>query len=181
MYLLYSLLTAIGMILLLPYFLVRGLGSGRYFHNLRERLGTLPCAILSAASGALGSIWLHAVSVGEVFAGLALARALKERFPDRKLFVSTTTRTGQALARERMTFADGIFYFPLDWAFSVRRILCVLHPALIVILETEIWPNFLREARRAGVPVLFVNGRVSETSFKRYRALNGFLDRKSVV
>lgn len=175
MYLLYSLLTAIGMILLLPYFLVRGLGSGKYFHNLRERLGTLPCAILSAASGSPGAIWMHAVSVGEVLAGLPLARGLKERFPQRKLFVSTTTRTGQNLAHERMTFADGIFYFPLDWALSVRRVLRVIQPGLIIVLETEIWPNFLREARRAGVPVLFVNGRVSENSFKRYRALNGFL------
>jgi len=173
MYLLYSLLTAIGMILLLPYFLVRGLGSGKYFHNLGERLGTLPCAVLSAASGAKGSIWMHAVSVGEVLAGLPLARALKERFPERKLFVSTTTRTGQELARERMTFADGIFYFPMDWAFCVRRVLRVLQPGLIVILETEIWPNFLRAARRAGVPVLFVNGRISEKSYKRFSALTG--------
>ncbi|MBI1738033.1 MAG: 3-deoxy-D-manno-octulosonic acid transferase [Acidobacteria bacterium] len=173
MYLLYSLLTTIGMILLLPYFLARGLGSGKYFHNLRERLGKLPRAILSAASGAQGSIWVHAVSVGEVLAGLPLSRALKERFPERKLFVSTTTRTGQDLARERMTFADGIFYFPLDWAFSVRRVLRVLQPALIVVLETEIWPNLLREARRSGVPVLFVNGRISEKSFKRFSALSG--------
>jgi 3-deoxy-D-manno-octulosonic-acid transferase len=173
MYLLYSLLTAIGMILLLPYFLVRGLGSGKYFHNLSERLGKLPCAVLSAASGARGSIWVHAVSVGEVLAGLPLARAMKERFPERKLFVSTTTRTGQELARERMKFADGVFYFPMDWAFSVRRVMRVLQPGLIVILETEIWPNFLREARRAGVPVIFVNGRISEKSFKRYNALTG--------
>ncbi len=175
MYLLYSLLTGIGMFLLLPYFLVRGLGSGKYFHNLRERLGTLPCAILSAASNAQGSIWVHAVSVGEVLAGLPLARTLKERFPERKLFVSTTTRTGQMLARERMTFADGIFYFPLDWATSVRRVLGVLQPGLVVILETEIWPNFMREARRAGVPVVFINGRLSPKSYRRYRALNGFL------
>ncbi|MCL4523319.1 MAG: 3-deoxy-D-manno-octulosonic acid transferase [Acidobacteria bacterium] len=173
MYLLYSLLTAIGMILLLPYFLVRGLGSGKYFHNLGERLGALPCAILSKASGARGSIWIHAVSVGEVLAGLPLARAIKERFPERKLFVSTTTRTGQDLARERMTFADGIFYFPLDWAFSVRRVMRVLQPRLIVILETEIWPNFLREARRASVPVVFVNGRISKQSFKRFSMLTG--------
>jgi 3-deoxy-D-manno-octulosonic-acid transferase len=175
MYLLYSLLSAIGIILLLPYFLFRGLGSGKYFHNLRERLGTLPCTILSAASGAQGTIWVHAVSVGEVLAGLPLARALKERFPERKLFVSTTTRTGQELARERMAFADGVFYFPLDWAFAVRRVMRVLRPALIIILETEIWPNFLRESRRAGVPVLFVNGRISEKSYKRFQALSGFL------
>lgn len=173
MYLLYSLLTAIGMIFLLPYFLARGLGRGKYFHNLRERMGTLPRAILSAASGAQGSIWVHAVSVGEVLAGLPLARALKERFPERKLFISTTTRTGQMLARERMRFADGIFYFPLDWAMCVRRVLRVLQPSLVVILETEIWPNFLREARRASVPVLFVNGRISEKSFKRFSALSG--------
>ncbi len=173
MYLLYSVLTAIGMIVLLPYFLARGLGTGKYFHNLSERMGKLPRAILSAASGAQGSLWVHAVSVGEVLAGLPLARALKERFPERKLFISTTTRTGQMLARERMTFADGIFYFPLDWALCVRRVLRVLQPSLVVILETEIWPNFLREARRASVPVLFVNGRISEKSFKRFRALGG--------
>lgn len=175
MYLLYSLLTAIGAIILLPYFFVRGLGSGKYFHNLGERLGKLPCAILSAASGGGGTLWVHAVSVGEVLAGVPLARALKKRFPDYKLIISTTTRTGQERALERMAFADGVFYFPLDWAFAVRRVLRVLRPSLIVILETEIWPNFLRESRRAGVPVLFVNGRISEKSYRRYRALVGAL------
>jgi 3-deoxy-D-manno-octulosonic-acid transferase len=175
MYLLYSLVTAVGMILLLPYFLVRGLGTGKYFHNLRERLGALPCAVLSAASGADGAIWLHAVSVGEVLAGLPLARALKARYPGRKLFISTTTDTGQRLARERMPFADGIFYFPLDWVLAVRRVIRGIRPGLIVVLETEIWPNFLREARRVGVPVVFVNGRISQKSYRRYHALNRFL------
>ena len=175
MYLLYNLLTTVGMLLLLPYFLYRGLGTGKYFHNLKERLGKLPCEILSAASGGAGAIWIHAVSVGEVLAGLPLAHALTAHFPDRKLFVTTTTRTGQELARERMAFADGIFYFPLDWPFAIRRVFGVIRPALIIILETEIWPNFLREARRAGVPVLFVNGRISGRSYRRYRAVDALL------
>jgi len=171
MYLLYSFLT----LLLLPLFALRGWLRGKAEFHLRERLGTLPCAILSAAGGTGGTIWVHAVSVGEVLAGLPLARRLKERFPGRKLFVSTTTPTGQRLARERMSFADGMFYFPLDFAASVRRVLKQLKPAAIVVLETEIWPNLLREARQANVPVLFVNGRISEKSFGRYRALDAFL------
>ena len=98
---------------------------------------------------------------------MPLARALKERFPERRLVVSTTTATGQAVARERLGFADAIFYFPLDWRGPVRRALRAVRPDAVVILETEIWPNFLREAHRAGVPVVFVNGRFSDRSFRR--------------
>ncbi len=112
------------------------------------------------------------MSVGEALAAVPLARAAKDRFADRRLVISTTTATGQVLARERMKFADAIFYFPLDWSGPVRRALRAARPAVVVVFETEIWPNFLREARRAGVPVVFVNGRLSERSFGRYsRAL----------
>jgi 3-deoxy-D-manno-octulosonic-acid transferase len=181
MQILYSLLLTLAAAVCLPYFLIKGLRQGKYWHNLRERLGNLPPDVLQAAGGSSGAIWLHAVSVGELLAGLPLARALKEKYPQRKLFVSTTTDTGQRLAKERMTFADGVFYFPLDWAFAVRRVLRALRPAAVIVLETEIWPNFLLEVHRAGVPVLFVNGRVSERSFRRYRLGNsmffGFLAR----
>jgi len=170
MYLLYSILTAAGMLLLLPYFLVQGLRRGKYLDNIRERLGRLPDEGRLRGDGP-GAIWVHAVSVGEALAALPLARRLKERYPGRRLVVSTTTATGQRLARERMEFADAFFYFPLDWAGPVRRVLRAVRPALIVVMETEIWPNFLHEARRARVPVVFVNGRISERSFRRYQRL----------
>jgi 3-deoxy-D-manno-octulosonic-acid transferase len=98
---------------------------------------------------------------------------LKEGYPDRPLVVSTTTITGQSLARERMQFADAVFYFPLDWSFCVRRVLRAVRPSLIVVLETEIWPNFLRETRRQNTPVLFVSGRISDRSFARYQRYIG--------
>jgi len=175
MYFLYSVLATMAMLLLAPYFFFKGLRSGKYWHNLGQRLGHLPEAVLAATAGGEGALWVHAVSVGEALAGLPLARALKERYPQRKLFISTTTDTGQRLVRERFTFADGVFYFPLDWAFAVRRVLQGIRPGMVIILETEIWPNFLREAQRAGVPVVFVNGRLSEKSFSRYRRVNFLL------
>jgi 3-deoxy-D-manno-octulosonic-acid transferase len=94
---------------------------------------------------------------------------LKETYPNRPLVVSTTTITGQALARERMPFADAVVYFPLDWAFCVRRALRAVKPAIVIILETEIWPNFLREASRNEIPVIFVSARISDRSFARYQ------------
>ena len=171
MYALYSLLTAAGLLLLSPYFLVRGLAERKYLSNIPERFGWKFPRELHAGAGAAErkSIWIHAVSVGEVLAVLPLARELKERFPAYRLVVSTTTLTGQNLARERMSFADAVFYFPMDWRGPVQRALAAARPALLVVVETEIWPNFLRECRRAGVPVLFVNGRLSEKSFRGYQ------------
>jgi len=174
MYFFYSLLTAAAMVVLLPYFLITGLRTGKYIHNIRERLGYLPAGF-QRNRGGHGAIWVHAVSVGEALASLPLARQLKERFPGRPLYVSTTTLTGQELVRERMDFANGIFYFPIDWRGPVRRVLDAVRPALVVVLETEIWPNFLRECRRAGVPVVFVSGRISPRSFRRYRLVTGLL------
>jgi 3-deoxy-D-manno-octulosonic-acid transferase len=176
MYALYSLLTAAGMLLLSPYFLLRGLIQRKYLSNIPERLGwRFPPELRDENSPgwAQKSIWIHAVSVGEVLAVLPLAQQLKERFPQLRLVVSTTTVTGQKIARERMPFADAVFYFPLDWSGPVRRALGAARAAAVIIVETEIWPNFLRECRRAQVPVIFVNGRLSERSFRGYgRALS---------
>jgi 3-deoxy-D-manno-octulosonic-acid transferase len=186
MYWLYSLLTAAGIILLSPYFLLRGFIQGKYLANIPERMGfRFPPEMDGGRSSGeqRKSIWIHAVSVGEVLAVVPLARRLKEKFPSLRLVVSTTTVTGQKLARERMTFADGVFYFPLDWRGPVRRALAAARPAAVIVVETEIWPNFLRACRSADVPVIFVNGRLSERSFRGYRrallfsagALAGFL------
>jgi 3-deoxy-D-manno-octulosonic-acid transferase len=188
MYTIYNLLTAAGMILLLPYFLVRGLLRGESFGHARERLGWSFPPELRNGQRSLpreGAIWLHAVSVGEVQAALPLASRLRERYPHRPLVISTTTTTGQRLAHERLPSADAFLYFPLDWRGPVTRALKAVQPAAVVIMETEIWPNFLRQSRRAGVPVIFVNGRLSEKSFRGFRralslsggVLQGFLTR----
>ena len=164
-------------ILLTPYWLIQGIRHGKYLSNLKERLGLAFPALEKLPAERPAAIWLHAVSVGEVLAGVTLAKRLKEEVPERALVVSTTTITGQALANERMPFADAVIYFPLDWAFCARRALAAVRPALVVVLETEIWPNFLREAARRNVPVVFVSGRISDRSFARshtWLSLAGF-------
>src|SRR6266404_6491280 len=160
-------------LLLTPYWLIQGIRHGKYLCNLKERLGLSFPALEKLPSSRTGAIWLHAVSVGEVLAGVTLAKRLKEEFKESLLVVSTTTITGQALARERMPFADAVIYFPLDWAFCAKRATAAVRPAIVVVLETEIWPTFLREARRREVPVLFVSGRISDRSFARYQSYLG--------
>jgi 3-deoxy-D-manno-octulosonic-acid transferase len=171
-YFIYSFLLAIAALVLTPYWLVQGLRHGKYFSNLPERLG-FSYPSLEEGKKPQGAILLHAVSVGEVLSGISLARTLKKAYPERPLVISTTTITGNALARERIPFADAVIYFPLDWTFCVRRALNAIKPSLVIILETEIWPNFLRQARRHNIPVLFVSGRISDRSFLRYQKYLG--------
>ena len=173
MYFIYSFLMGLAALLLAPYWLVQGLRHRKYLSNLAERLGLSFPALSKLPAGSGGTIWIHAVSVGEALSGITLARRLKEAYPNRPLIVSTTTQTGQALARERMPFADAVIYFPLDWAFCVRRALDAVRPSAVLVLETEIWPNFLREAGRRKIPVLFVSGRISDRSFARYQSYLG--------
>jgi 3-deoxy-D-manno-octulosonic-acid transferase len=168
-YFIYSLLMGFAALLLVPYWLVQSLRTGKYLSNLGQRLGFSFPSLANMPADRPGAIWIHAVSVGEALSGMTLARRLKEAYPNRPLIVSTTTLTGQALARERMPFADAVIYFPLDWRFCVRRALKAVRPSLVLVLETEIWPNFLREAERRKVPVLFVSGRISDRSFARYQ------------
>lgn len=180
MYFLYSVVTAIGMVLLAPYFALQGLRRGKYLGNFRERMGYLPDALARNVQPRT-SIWVHAVSVGEVLASKPVVDGLKKRFPECPIFLSTTTATGQELARERIRSSDGVFYFPFDWPSPVRRAFETIQPRLVVILETEIWPNFLREAQRTGVAVVFVNARISERSLRRFRrfepVVGGFFSR----
>ncbi len=177
MYLAYSLLLAAAIAIALPYFAVQGLRHGKYWPNLPERLGRLPRGLAERSARAPGAIWIHAVSVGEAVAAAPLARRLKARFPARRLVISTTTIAGQQMARERIGCADDFFYFPLDWAGVVRRYFQAVRPAVVVILEVEIWPNFLRVAGESGVPVVFASARVSERSYGRYRRVRGFFRR----
>jgi 3-deoxy-D-manno-octulosonic-acid transferase len=178
MYFLYRIVTAVGMFVLAPYFALRGWRRGERRGALRERLGILPANIVASANNGAaeaagsvrdgGAIWVHAVSVGEVLAATPLVEGLKREFPGRAVLVSTSTETGQRLACERLKSADAIFYFPLDWIVPVRKALRAIRPAVVIVMETEIWPNFLRESRRAGIPVIFANARISERSFARF-------------
>jgi 3-deoxy-D-manno-octulosonic-acid transferase len=173
-YFVYSVLMGVAALLSAPYWIIQGLRRGKYLSNVGERLGfSLPGLSALAKPGGQQPIWIHAVSVGEVLAGVPLMKRLKETYPQRPLVVSTTTATGQALAKERVPFADAVFYFPFDWAFSVRKVLDAINPALIVVLETEIWPNFLRESRKRNIPVIFASGRISDRSFARYQKYLG--------
>jgi len=178
LYFIYSVLMGLAALLLTPYWLLQGIRHGKYFSNLSQRLGFSLPSIKGGSSESrepvnARPIWIHAVSVGETLSAVTLARRLKERYPEHPLVISTTTLTGQAVARERLAFADAVIYFPLDWAFCVRRVFRAVQPAIVLIVETEIWPNFLREARRANVPVLFVSGRISDRSFARFEKLSG--------
>ena len=172
MYLAYSLLLSLGLLVLLPYFVFQALAHGKYLDGLRQRLGRVP------QTNRQPVIWVHCVSVGETQASRPLVQRLKQQFPRHALVVSTVTITGQKLAREVFrNQADSVFYFPLDWRWSVRRTLKNINPAAVLIMETELWPNFLRECGERQVPVAVVNGRISQKSFRRYLLIQPFLRR----
>jgi tetraacyldisaccharide 4'-kinase len=166
-FLLYRLLQALAFPFLLLY-LVRRIAKNRaYARHLGERFGLLPGAICPTLPRA---VWLHAVSVGEVIAAIPLIRALRTALPDTPVYVSTSTLAGRAMADQKLAgLANGVFYAPLDYTFAVRRVLRRLRPSLLVIIETEIWPNMVREAKRAGAGVLIVNARISDKALPRYR------------
>jgi 3-deoxy-D-manno-octulosonic-acid transferase len=174
MYFLYSILLGLGVAALLPRFLLDALRHGKYAAGLAERAGALP----RFDAGGRPVVWLHCVSVGEAQAARPLVRAFAEEYPGHALVVSTTTQTGQRVAREVFAeHASLVFYFPFDWAWSVRRALRAINPSAVLVMETELWPRFFRECRRRGVPVALVNGRVSEKSFRRYRLIRFFIRR----
>src|SRR5947209_2928209 len=174
MYLLYSALLTLWLLVTLPYWLLQMGRHGKYRAGLAERLGKVPERLDLSSSRPV--IWIHAVSVGEVLAVSGVACELARRFPDYRVLVSTTTDTGQKLARERFG-EENVFYFPLDFAFAIRPYLQALRPQLIVIAETEFWPNFLRLAKEAGARIAVVNARISDRSFPGYRRLRRWLTR----
>jgi 3-deoxy-D-manno-octulosonic-acid transferase len=171
MYVVYSALLALVMVLGSPYWLYQMLRYGKYRSGLRERLGGIPPRLGRISRP---TIWIHAVSVGEVLAVSELVRQLHAELPQYRIVVSTTTDTGQQLASQRFG-VENVFYFPLDFAFAARRWLQALRPALVVIAETELWPNFLRSARDVNARIAIVNARISDNSFKGYRRWKGLL------
>ena len=171
MYLLYSLVSLFVLVVVSPYFVYQALRHNKYVGSLGQRLGYLPVSFNLDGDE---SIWVHAVSVGEVLAARPLISELGRQYPKLRIFLSTTTRTGQQLARRNVADVDAVFYFPFDWTFTARRTLNVVKPRLFVMMETELWPNLLRECRERGVKTVLVNGRISYRSFPRYRLIKPF-------
>lgn len=169
MMLLYSLGLTLALVLTAPVWGWRMLRQGRYREGLRARLGDVPVRLTAFVAGR-PVVWVHCVSVGETLAAVRLIAELEAALPGYAVVVSTTTPTGQRVARERFG-VDRVFFFPLDFAFAVRPYLRVLQPKLLVLMESELWPRVLVECERAQVPVAVVNARVSDRSLPRYLRL----------
>lgn len=174
MYSLYSVLVLAVAVLASPWFVYQALRYKKYVASLGQRMGYLPVSFNMDADE---SIWIHAVSVGEVLTARPLISDLKRRYPELRMFLSTTTMAGQQLARRSVQDVDAVFYFPFDLGIFVRRTLDLVRPKLFVMMETEIWPNLLYECRKRGVKTAVVNGRLSPRSFSRYRMVRGFMRR----
>lgn len=172
MYALYSTLLGLFLLITLPYWLLQMLRHGKYRAGLRRRLGAVPPHL--AARSEKPTIWVHAVSVGEVVASSAVVEGLRQKFPSHRVVISTTTSTGQKLAARRFG-AENVFYFPLDFGFTIRPYLEALRPELVVVAETEFWPNFLRLAKNGGARIAVINCRISDRSLPGYKRLHFWL------
>jgi 3-deoxy-D-manno-octulosonic-acid transferase len=174
MYVAYSVLIVTFFLVVSPYLAWQAVRYRKYIHSLRQRLGYLP---ISFNLDGEESIWIHAVSVGEVLTARALLPELRQRYPRLRIFLSTTTMTGQQIARHSVHYVDEVFYFPFDLGFIVNRTLRLVKPRLFIMMETEIWPNLLHACHRAGVHTVLVNGRISSRSYPRYRLARPFFRR----
>jgi 3-deoxy-D-manno-octulosonic-acid transferase len=171
--LLYDLIIVCVSLFLLPYGFLKGLPYRLAMRGTLERFAHYPRSVKKQLIGKK-LILVHAVSVGEVIAATPLIRQLKSEWPDHYIVLSTTTFTGRQIA-EQIDELDLLVFFPLDLGFVMRRFLRRLNPCLVLIVETELWPNFLRLIRRRKIPLLLVNGRISKRSFSRYRRIRFLL------
>jgi len=174
MYSLYSVLVLLVAVVASPWFIYQAVRYKKYVGSLGQRMGYLPVSFNMDGDE---SIWVHAVSVGEVLTARPLISELKRRYPNLRMFLSTTTMAGQQLARRSVQDVDAVFYFPFDFGFVIRRTLNLVRPKLFIMMETEIWPNLLRECRARGVKTAVVNGRLSARSFPRYRMIRPMMRR----
>ena len=168
MYFIYNILLSITSILLSPLILLALLKEKKYRMGLSQKLGFLPPPLLLKLSGSK-PVWIHAVSVGEVAAAIPLIQQIKRRYPSQNIILSTVTVTGNYTATIRAREADAVIYFPYDYPFIVKRVIRQIEPKLFITLETELWPNILRELKRNNIPSLVVSGRISNRSYHKYR------------
>lgn len=149
--------------------------KGKLHGNFLERFGIYDRDKQNALASGRDTVWIQAVSVGEVSLCRKLIPLIREKFPGRKIVLSTITKTGNALAKKLFSKDAVIIYFPLDLSFIVKKALSLIKPKLYIMVETEIWPNMLREISRLSIASLIVNGRISDKSFGRYTMARPFL------
>ncbi len=172
LYLTYNVLLALAAIVVVPLLAIRGLLRGQTWKGVAERFGILPHSFHQTTAN---SIWLHAVSVGEVLSCTQLVKALRRQFGKVPIFVSTSTPTGHRMASEKLSpWVRGIFYSPFDLPFALRRVFRTIRPRLVIVAETELWPNLFRVAKRSGAGLMMVNARISDRSAPRYRRFRFF-------
>jgi 3-deoxy-D-manno-octulosonic-acid transferase len=167
-YLLYNIFLTFILILSIPYFLLRSLVQKRFREELAERMGFFPNLPVKRP------IWVHAASVGEVFCSIPLLKRIKVEFPHCGIVLTTMTRTGNEAAKNSISEANRVFFFPIDHPLIVRRVIKRIQPSLLLIAETELWPNLLQSCGKNKVPIILFNGRISEKSFRRYHLFEFF-------
>ena len=175
MFFLYNIIFLLSLLLLSPLLLYKLLTDRRYKIGLSERLGILPVSLLDTFRGS-SPIWFHAASVGEVNASIRLIEGIREKWPERKLLVSTFTPTGNKAAREKLK-AEGVIFLPLDLPWVVNRVLKKINPSVLILMETELWPNLIKSAGDMCIPVAVVNGRISDRSYGKYWFISPLLKR----
>ncbi len=156
-------------LLFLPIAIYRMITSKRYLRGWKHRFGFIP-----KRYGDRPAIWLHAVSVGEVNAIRALIERLKQQLPFYEIFVSTTTDTGYDRAVS-LYGEDNVFFFPFDFSWNIARAINRLRPNIIILAELEVWPNLVLEAQKKDIPVILINGRITEKSLSRYKIVKGLI------
>ena len=167
MYLIYNILAVLLVILALPVFAVRMIREKGFTERLKQSLGWLPAATVDRLSGQ-EPIWLHAASVGEIVAASPIVREIRRELPGIPILVSAVTAAGYDMAKRIIPEADGVIFFPLDLPYLSRSVITKIRPRIFLLVETELWPNFLKAAKTLEIPVMMVNGRISEKSLGRY-------------
>jgi len=173
MYWIYNVLLIFYWIGLIPVILYRLAFEDGFYERIKQSAGYMPASLLKKIEGRR-AIWIHAASVGEIVATSPLVKEVKKEFPEAVVVVSVVTATGHAMAHRIIPEAEGIIFFPLDLPYLTRKILHIIKPITILLVETEIWPNFLRIAESENIPVMMVNGRISDRSMKRYKYISAF-------
>ncbi|MDR0932563.1 MAG: 3-deoxy-D-manno-octulosonic acid transferase [Victivallales bacterium] len=170
----YNLFLPIGFLFYLPGLFFKYRNRPGWKDTFGERFGCFTSRRIKELAEFHGAIWIHAVSVGEAVVALSLLRHWQIAHPERKFVLSTTTTTGQELIRSQKPDNTAVIFCPIDFLWMVRKTLKVIQPSMLVIFETEIWPNLVAETRKRGVPVALVNGRMSDNSVRGYRKIHFF-------
>ena len=173
MYIIYNIILIAASLVIVPYFLLKIIFAGKYRKSLIQKLGGRQEKILAGLKDG-PRVWIHAVSVGEVTAAAPIVASLKKKRPEVQIIFSTSTETGQEMAHKFIKDAAVFIYFPLDIPAVVSKVIKMASPDIFVLVETELWPNFLRICKAHRIKTLMVNGRISPRSYRRYRMTNFF-------